>query len=131
MFRSIGFPRAQRVDIERAVRKHLWRGEVDQAIEVVKAVPVKNPLLLKGLIEYLSKQKRYIPNYHERRKAGRWLATTKVEKTNDWTVSTRCKNNGLEWTGAGVAAIASLEVTRRNGELKEWRQHGPLARHGR
>jgi hypothetical protein len=40
-----------------------------------------------------------------------------VEKFNDWSVSARCKHQGMEWTEAGVVALATLEAARRNGEL--------------
>jgi hypothetical protein len=44
-----------------------------------------------------------------------------VEKFNDWSVAARCKHRGMEWTEAGVVALASLVAARRNGELPTWR----------
>ena len=44
-----------------------------------------------------------------------------MEKFNDWSVSARCKHQGMEWTDGGVVALASLEAARRNGELPVWR----------
>jgi hypothetical protein len=47
-----------------------------------------------------------------------------VEKFNDGSVSARCKHRGMEWTEAGVLALATLEAARCNGELSRWRtQH--------
>ena len=53
--------------------------------------------------------------------AGLSIASNRVEKFNDWSVSARCKHQGMEWTQAGVLALAMLEATRRNGELPAWR----------
>jgi hypothetical protein len=40
-----------------------------------------------------------------------------VEQFNDRSVSARCQHRGMEWTEAGVVALAVLEAARRNGEL--------------
>jgi hypothetical protein len=59
-----------------------------------------------------------------RRRAGLRIASNRVEKFNDWNVSTRCKHQGMEWTEAGVVALATLEAARLNGALSRWRtQH--------
>jgi hypothetical protein len=50
-----------------------------------------------------------------------WIASNRVEKFNDWSVSARCKHQGMEWTEAGVVSLAVLEAARRNGELPTWR----------
>jgi hypothetical protein len=50
-----------------------------------------------------------------------WIASNRVEKFNDWSVSVRCKHRGMEWTEAGVVGLAALEAARRNGELDQWR----------
>jgi hypothetical protein len=55
--------------------------------------------------------------YQQRHRAGLWIASTRVEKSNDWEVSGRCKHQGMSWTPQGVLALAALEASRRNGEL--------------
>jgi hypothetical protein len=64
----------------------------------------------------------YIPDYEQRQQAGLWIASTRVEKFNDWAVSARCQHRGMSWSPPGVLALAALEAARRNGELDEWRR---------
>jgi hypothetical protein len=78
------------------------------------------------LIGYLEKRRASIPDYEQRQRAGLWIASTRVEKFNDWAVSARCKRRGMSWSPAGVLALAALEAARRNGELEEWRRVGEL-----
>jgi hypothetical protein len=66
------------------------------------------------------------PDYRERRRAGLWIASTRVEKFNDWAVSGRCKDRGMSWSSFGVLALAALEVARRDGELNNWRMQHKL-----
>ena len=61
-----------------------------------------------------------------RQRAGLWIASTRVEKYNDWAVSARCKHQGMSWSPQGVLALAALEAARRNGELDAWRRDGAL-----
>jgi hypothetical protein len=55
-----------------------------------------------------------------------WIASTRVEKFNDWAVSGRFKHRGMSWSPQGVLVLAALEAARRNGELDAWRQDGEL-----
>ena len=48
---------------------------------------MRNPAAVKELIAYLEKRQAYIPNYQQRQRAGLWIASTRVEKYNDWAVS--------------------------------------------
>jgi hypothetical protein len=82
---------------------------------------VRNPAAVNELIGYLEKRREYIPDYQERRRAGLWIASTRVEKFNDWAVSGRCKHQGMSGSPVGVLALAALEAARRNGELDRWR----------
>src|SRR4051794_38926613 len=61
-----------------------------------------------------------------RRRAGLWIASTRVEKFNDRAVSARCKRRGMSRAPSGVLALAALEAARCNGELDEWRRVGEL-----
>ena len=102
----------------------MWRGEVDAAIELLRGALewVRTPASVEELIGYLEKRRAYIPDYEQRQRAGLWIASTRVEKFNDWAVSGRCKHRGMSWSPAGVLALAVLETARRNGELAEWRR---------
>ncbi len=75
-----------------------------------------------GTDRVLEKRRGYIPDYQQRKRAGLWIASTRVEKYNDWAVSGRCKHQGMSWSPQGVLALAALEAARRNGELVVWRE---------
>ena len=76
--------------------------------------------------EYLKKRRGYIPDYQARHKAGLWIASNRVEKWNDWSVSDRCKRRGMSWVVQGVHSLAAHQAARRNGELSTWRATGEL-----
>ena len=115
-------------DLRRAFEKELlgqlWEGKVDAAIELLKGALewVRNPAAVEELIAYLEKRRAYIPDYQQRQRAGLWIASTRVEKYNDWAVSARCKHQGMSWSPQGVLALAAMEAARRNGELDDWRR---------
>ena len=71
---------------------------------------MRNPKALEDLIGYLEKRRAYIPDYGERQRVGLWIASTRVEKFNDWAVSGRCKHQGMSWSAEGVLALAALEA---------------------
>jgi len=115
--------REHRRGIESAVLQALWHGRVDEALGVLRAHAdeMKNREALEELIGYLEARRPYLPDYAARRRAGLWIASNRVEKFNDWSVSARCKHRGMEWTEAGVVSLAVLEAARRNRELPTWR----------
>jgi Uncharacterised protein family (UPF0236) len=121
---SAGGPKDRRRALEKELLGRLWRGEVDAAIALLRGASewVRNPAAVEELIGYLEKRRGYIPDYEQRRRAGLWIASTRVEKYNDWAVSARCKHRGMSWSPVGVLALAALEAARRNGELDEWRR---------
>jgi Uncharacterised protein family (UPF0236) len=121
---SAGGPKDRRRGFAKELLGQLWKGEVDTAIQLLRGAMgwVRNPAALEELIGYLEKRRAYIPNYEQRQRAGLWIASTRVEKYNDWAVSGRCKHQGMSWSPDGVLALAALEAARRNGELDEWRQ---------
>jgi hypothetical protein len=115
--------REHRRAVESAVLKELWHGRVEEAIAVLRSrvCEMRNVSVLEDLIGYLEVRRAYLPDYEARQRAGLWIASNRVQKFNDWSVSARCKHQGMEWTEAGVLALAMLEATRRNGELPTWR----------
>jgi len=120
--------REHRREVESAVLKELWHGRVDEAIQGLRSRSneMRNAGVLEDLIGYLEARRNYLPDYEARRRAGLWIASNRVEKFNDWSVSARCKHQGMEWTEAGVVALATLEAARRNGELSRWRTEHSL-----
>jgi hypothetical protein len=121
---SAGGAKARRREFENELLGQLWKGEVGAAIELLRGALewVRNPTAVEDLIGYLEKRRAYIPDYEQRQRAGLWIASTRVEKYNDWAVSARCKHRGMSWSPSGVLALAVLEAARRNGELDEWRR---------
>jgi hypothetical protein len=115
--------REHRREVESAVLKALWHGRVDDALEVLRSRSgeMKNVEALEELIGYLEARRPYLPDYGARQRAGLWIASNRVEKFNDWSVSARCKHQGMEWTETGVVALVVLDAARRNGELPTWR----------
>ena len=125
---SAGGPKDRRRAFEKELLGQLWEGKVDTAIELLRGALewVRNPAAVEELIAYLEKRRAYIPNYQQRQQAGLWIASTRVEKYNDWAVSARCKHQGMSWSPQGVLALAALEAARRNGELDDWRRDRAL-----
>jgi hypothetical protein len=120
--------REHRGEVESAVLKELWHGRVDEAIAGLRSQSseMRNVEVLEDLIGYLEARRNYLPDYEARQRAGLWIASNRVEKFNDWSVSARCKHQGMEWTEAGVVALATLEAARRNGEVSRWRTEHSL-----
>lgn len=116
--------REHREKVQLEIAGHLWEGRVREAIEVLESRrdEMKNTKALDQLIGYLQRREGYIPNYQARRKAGLWIASNRIEKFNDWAISTRCKGRGMDWTADGAAALAAMQSASRNGELTMWRQ---------
>jgi hypothetical protein len=125
---SAGGPKDRRQALSKSLLDRLWEGKVDEAIALLREAAewVRNPKALEDLIGYLEKRRAYIPDYGERQRLGLWIASTRVEKFNDWAVSGRCKHRGMSWSSDGVAALAALEAARENGELDAWRSQGVL-----
>lgn len=121
---SAGGPKDRRRGLEKELLGRLGRGGVNEAIGLLRGALewVRNPTGVEDLIGYLEKRRASIPDYEERQRAGLWIASTRVEKYNDWAVSARCKHRGMSWSPIGVLALAVLEAARRNGELDEWRR---------
>jgi hypothetical protein len=121
---SAGGSKDRRRAFEKELFGQLWEGKVDAAIELLKGALewVNNPGAVTELIGYLEKRRGYIPDYRQRQRAGLWIASTRVEKFNDWAGSGRCKHQGMSWSPQGVLALAALEAARRNGELESWRR---------
>jgi Uncharacterised protein family (UPF0236) len=125
---TAGGPKDHRRALEKELLGELWEGKVDAALELLRGAMdwVRTPKAVEELIGYLERRRAFIPDYRERQRAGLWIASTRVEKFNDWAVSERCKHRGMSWSPQGVLALAALEATRRNGELDRWRQDHEL-----
>jgi hypothetical protein len=125
---TAGGPKDRRRAFEKELLGRLWEGEVDAAVDLLRGALewVRTPKGVEDLIGYLEKRRAFLPDYQQRQRAGLWIASTRVEKFNDWAVSGRCKHRGMSWSPQGVLALAALEAARRNGELERWRQDDEL-----
>jgi len=125
---TAGGPKDRRRAFEKELLGRLWEGEVDAAVDLLRGASewVRTPKGVADLIGYLEKRRAFLPDYQQRQRAGLWIASTRVEKFNDWAVSGRCKHRGMSWSPQGVLALAALEAARRNGELERWRQDDEL-----
>jgi hypothetical protein len=81
---------------------------------------VRNPAAVEELIAFVEKRRAYIPDYQQRQRAGLWIASTRVEKSNDWAVSARCEYQGMSWSPHGVLVLAVMEAVRLNGDFDSW-----------
>jgi hypothetical protein len=125
---AAGGPKDRRRGLEKELLGQLWEGKVDAAVDLLRGALewVRNPQAVEDLIGYLEKRRGFIPDYQQRQQAGLWIASTRVEKFNDWAISGRCKHQGMSWSPQGVLALAALEAARRNGQLDRWRQDRKL-----
>ena len=104
---TAGGPKDRRRAFEKELLGRLWEGEVDAAVELLRGASewVRTPQGVEDLIGYLEKRRGFIPDYQERRRVGLWIASTRVEKFNDWAVSDRCKHRGMSWSPVGVQGL--------------------------
>jgi hypothetical protein len=109
----------------RAVLRHLWQGQVEQAIGVLEAYrgQARNEERLEELLVYLHERKPYIPNYRERRREREYIGSGHVEKANDLIVAKRQKGAGMHWSLETSDALAALRTLMLNGGWDRYWQH--------
>ena len=73
---TAGGPKDRRRALEVALPRHLWGGEVDAAVELLREALgwVRNPKALEDLIGDLEKRSASIPDSGERQRVGLWIA---------------------------------------------------------
>ena len=101
----------------------LWLGKVQKAVQILQDLSqekVKNTKELHNLINYLDRNRSYIPCYALRKKLDLRISSNPVEKANDLVVSNRQKQNGMSWSADGSTSLATLTSLRRNDEHMHW-----------
>ena len=101
----------------------LWHGLTDKAIALLEELDpsqIKNQSVAEKLVQYLHRNKPYIPCYAIRKQIGLPNSSNIGEKMNDLVVSDRQKHNGMSWSKPGSVALASITALKRNKEANRW-----------
>jgi hypothetical protein len=109
--------------------KHLWRGQVQDALDILEEYrpQAKNIEKLDELVNYLSNRCKFIPNYRERRAQRQYIGSAHVEKGNDLIVARRQKHQGMHWSEQTSDALAALRTLILNGGWDlYWQKHQVL-----
>ena len=97
--------------------KHLWRGQVQDALDILEEYRplTKNVEKLDELIKYFNTRRAYIPDYREQRLQRHYIGSAHVEKGNDLLVARRQKHKGMHWSEQTSDALAALQTLLLNG----------------
>ncbi|MCP3889106.1 MAG: hypothetical protein GY702_09580 [Desulfobulbaceae bacterium] len=104
----------------------LWHGLTNEAISYLKKIPsneIKSPEHIQKLVDYLNRNKSYIPNYDLRKRLNLRNSSNVGEKMNDLAVSNRQKKNGMSWVKKGSLNLATITTLKINDEYENWFRH--------
>jgi len=107
----------------------LWQGLTDKAIALINEMngtQIKDKVVMEKLVEYLHRNKPYIPCYAIRKQLGLRNSSNIGEKMNDLIVSDRQKHNGMSWSKPGSVALASITALKKNKEANRWLEESEL-----
>lgn len=107
----------------------LWYGSTDKAVAYLEGIAknsIKDMGALDKLIEYLKRNKPYIPCYAVRKELGLCNSSAIGEKMNDLVVSERQKHNGMSWSKSGSVSLATITALKRNKESAKWFENNEL-----
>jgi len=111
---------AHRKQVQKAMEKLLWRGDVEGALTVLAEVEPRKPDKAEDLRDYLTRHAVEIIDYERRQKAGKTIGSGRMEKGVDQTVGNRQKRKGMSWSPTGSRALAHLKCVECNGEWDEF-----------
>ena len=113
-------------ELER-LKWNLWQGKVDRALEILDelayaldvehASPEHRKLLkaVRAFEMYVTNHRAFIPNYGERYRQGKIIATSFVESAVNQVVSKRfVKKQQMRWTEAGAHLLLQIRVQEMN-----------------
>jgi hypothetical protein len=101
----------------------LWFGLVDEAIAYLRSIPgqeLKNAAARDALIEYLERNRRWIPCYAMRRQLGLPNSSNPAKRSNNLATSHRQKKNGMSWSAEGSQALTALSTIVCNNLTQVW-----------
>ncbi|WP_319576500.1 hypothetical protein [uncultured Desulfobacter sp.] len=101
----------------------LWHGLTDKAVAHLESIgkdSIKKIESLDKLMEYLKRNKPYIPCYAVRKELNLCNSSAIGEKMNDLVVSSRQKHNGMSWSKKGSLGLATITAIKRNKENDKW-----------
>ncbi len=125
----ICYGRPAKAELLGLLLRHLWRGQVAEAIDILEEYrpQTKNLEKLDELINYLDKRRAYISNYRQRRAQRHYIGSAHVEKGNDLIVARRQKHQGMHWSEQTSDALAALRTLLLNdGWDLYWLKHQVL-----
>jgi len=118
-----------RNDILETLMPLLWHGLTVDAIAHLRGIAnddIKNIDEMEKMIEYLERNRNYIPCYALRRELGLRNGSSIGEKMNDLIVSERQKHKGMAWSKIGSVALATMTALKRNNEFGKWFEKNEL-----
>lgn len=104
----------------------LWFGLLDQAQAYLRTIPpgdLKATAPIERLIQYLERNRSWIPCYAMRRQLGLPNSSNPVERANHLVTSNRQKHHGMSWSKAGSHALTALSAVVLNGNTQPWVHH--------
>jgi hypothetical protein len=125
-----GYPElsADLEDMLEHLKWNLWHGKVDRALEILDelayaldvedASPEHRKLLkaVRSFETYVTNNRAFIPNYGERYRQGKIIATSFVESAVNQVVSKRfVKKQQMRWTEAGAHLLLQIRIQVLNG----------------
>jgi hypothetical protein len=113
---AIGRDKKAKAKLLGALYYHLWRGQVDEASQILQAYRPEAKSLdkLDELLAYLEARQAFIPNYKERRQQRQFIGSGHAEKANDLIVARRQKHRGMHWSLDTSNALATLKTLMLN-----------------
>lgn len=106
----------------------LWRGQVDEAVQMIRELPVsaagakrsEEETAVKKLLTYLENQREGIIDYEAYQQQGYIVGSGFVEKLNDTMIKSRMVyGKRMRWSLPGGEAMMALLSAKHNGRLAE------------
>ena len=119
--------RPMQYEVKRRLFRMLWAGNVEAACAYLEGLgedKVKCRPRLEELVRYLRAREPQIACYAVRRALGLRVSSNRVEKANDFVVSSRQKHDGMSWSRQGSWSLAAVTALYRNHGSANWRESG-------